>query len=378
MANAMSEQVKWTTKIGVNDAISRSVRFALSRTDLLGGTASDTKTVQKKKKKGGGLLGSKKYDTVQSFTASYNTNDSMFGGRVFDDRTDLDFAYGILAKRILGNQLMNKVITTNGTNDINLDIVKGTNSRGFLSASYSSDGISSKIYTDLSAIRDNGGGFIKGGRPVRGSYSSAQTSTQYIYEGSLAEYLDRKIASSNIELNADQFIKAFNGQSTLGSMGMLIDTSRDNEIKSLINNMKEQYSRMGASQEKVDMLALINFYENIQALLDKEGKAHQYRVGFLGNIGRYGCFPSLRNHFHYYRSRQHNGLHEQSGHIGFYKDRRSSQQHIISEQGELHRERELLSFHEVRDFMGCAVHRLRLAHDRQVRLHLSESLSVLC
>lgn len=204
MASAMSEQAKWTTKIGVNDSISRSVKAVVSSVDTIGGTASDTRTVQNKKKKAGGLLGSKKYDTVQAFTASYNTNDSMFGGRVFDDRTDLEFGYGVLAKRILGNKL---------------------------------------------------------------------------HQGSLAEYLDKKIASSEKELNADQFIKAFNGQSTLGAMGMLIDTSRDGEVRALINSMKEQYSQMEASQSKVDMLALINFYENIQALLDKEGKTTKRLFG---------------------------------------------------------------------------------------------------
>ena len=83
---------------------SHDKQAGISSVDTIGGTASDTRTVQNKKKKGGGLSGSKKYDTVQSFTASYNTNDSMFGGRVFDDRTDLDFAYGILAKRILGSK----------------------------------------------------------------------------------------------------------------------------------------------------------------------------------------------------------------------------------------------------------------------------------
>ena len=60
---------------------------------------------------------------------------------------------------------------------------------------------------------------------------------------------------------------------------MLIDTSRDEEIRALISNMKDQYSKMEASQSKVDMLALINFYENIQALLDKEGKTTKRLFG---------------------------------------------------------------------------------------------------
>ena len=204
MASAMSEQAKWTTKIGVNDAITRSVRAVISNKDTIGGTASDTMTVQNKKKKGGGLLGSKKYNTVQTYTASYNTNDMMFGGRVFDNKADLEFGYSVLANRILGNKL------------------------------------------DSTGLRG---------------------------------YINNKLDSSNGELSADQFIKAWNGQSTLGFMGKLVDTSRDNELSNMINSLKEQYQGMGASQEKVDMLALINFYENIQALLDREGKTTKRLFG---------------------------------------------------------------------------------------------------
>ena len=247
MASAMSEQAKWTTKIGVNDAISRSVRASISSVDTIGGTASDTRTVQNKKKKGGGLLGSKKYDTVQSFTASYNTNDSMFGGRVFDDRTDLEYSSGVLAKRILGNKLLTQV--------------------GGVSNASANTSVSSGLNVVPSKVRKNA------------NNTNANQSVSYQYQGSLAEYLDKKIASSSIELNADQFIKAFNGQATLSSMGMLVDTSRDGEISALISNMKDQYSKMGASQSKVDMLALINFYENIQALLDKEGKTTKRLFG---------------------------------------------------------------------------------------------------
>ena len=259
MASAMSEQAKWTTKIGVNDAMSRSVRAVISSVDTIGGTASDTRTVQNKKKKGGGLLGSKKYDTVQSFTASYNTNDNMFGGRVFDDKTDLDYGYGVLAKRILGNQLLNKVTTSTS-----IPQTTGGNiyDRGF---------VSKKNYTSND--------LIYGTKSYKRNNQNYAENVAYEYNGSLAEYLDKKIASSSIELNADQFIKAFNGQSTLGAMGMLIDTSRDGEIRALISNMKDQYSKMEASQSKVDMLALINFYENIQALLDKEGKTTKRLFG---------------------------------------------------------------------------------------------------
>ena len=259
MASAMSEQAKWTTKIGVNDAMSRSVRAVISSVDTIGGTASDTRTVQNKKKKGGGLLGSKKYDTVQSFTASYNTNDNMFGGRVFDDKTDLDYGYGVLAKRILGNQSLNKVITSTS-----IPQTTGGNmyDRGF---------VSKKNYTSND--------LIYGTKSYKRKNQNYAENVTYEYNGSLAEYLDKKIASSSIELSADQFIKAFNGQATLGSMGMLIDTSRDEEIRALISNMKDQYSKMEASQSKVDTLALINFYENIQALLDKEGKTTKRLFG---------------------------------------------------------------------------------------------------
>ena len=204
MASAMSEQAKWTTKIGVNDAITRSVRAVISSKDTIGGTASDTRTVQNKKKKGGGLLGSKKYDTVQAYTASYNTNDMMFGGRVFDTKADLEFGYSVLANRILGNKL------------------------------------------DSTGLRG---------------------------------YINNKLASSSGELNADQFIKAWNGQTTLSALGMLVNTSRDYELNGMISDLKQKYQGMGASQEKVDMLALINFYENIQALLDKEGKTTKRLFG---------------------------------------------------------------------------------------------------
>ena len=110
------------------------------------------------------------------------------------------------------------------------------------------------------------------------------------YSGSLAEYLDKKIATSGLELTSGQFLNAFWGRDTLNNMGLLQDTSRDWEISALVSSMKEQYSMMGASQEKVDMLALINFYENIQALLDKEGKTTKR---LFGNYYGYKCNTSV-------------------------------------------------------------------------------------
>lgn len=57
MSESMSDQAKWTTKIGVNDAISRSVTFAMSGgIETIGGTASENRQVQKKAKKLGGLV----------------------------------------------------------------------------------------------------------------------------------------------------------------------------------------------------------------------------------------------------------------------------------------------------------------------------------
>ena len=270
MASAMSEQAKWTAKIGVNDAISRSVKAVISSVDTIGGTASDTKTIQKKKKKSGGLLGSKKYDTVQAFTASYNTNDSMFGGRVFDDRTDLDFAYGVLTKRILGDKVFN--------NSGNQSLIQSSLLSNSLTQLIRKNRFNNN-YFQYSNIKYK----FKDRRKNNISNNTNNDSINNIdvdnYTGSLAEYLDKKIATSGLELTSGQFLNAFWGRDTLKNMGLLQDTSRDWEISALINSMKAQYSKMGASQEKVDMLALINFYENIQALLDKEGKTTKRLFG---------------------------------------------------------------------------------------------------
>lgn len=236
MANAMSEQAKWTTKVGVNDAISRSVKFALSGKDVIGGTAYETRTVGKKKKKGGGLLGSKKYDTVEAFTQSYNLNDSMFGGRQFNNRMDLEFAYTTLAQKLLGMQ---------GIGNVYYDNPK----QAFFSNLKNGDG---KQKRQMMGIQSNNG---------------------------LNEYLQRRLSGSSRELTADEFIKYFNGQGTLQGDGLLIDHSRDNEIDSIINNLKETAKAMPTGQQKVDTLALINFYENIKAVLDKEGKTTKRLFG---------------------------------------------------------------------------------------------------
>ena len=236
MASAMSEQAKWTTKIGVNDAISRSVRAVLTNTDTLGGTAYETKTVQNRKKKGGGLLGSKKYDTAEAFTASYNLNDSMFGGRQFNNRMDLEFAYTTLAQKLLGMR-----------GNINAMGIYGNSPKQAFLSKYYRGGRIQQRYLPI----DNG----------------------------LNDYLQRRLSGSSKELTSSEFIRYFNGQGTLQGDRLLIDRSRDNEVDSLINNLKETAKAMPTGQQKVDTLALINFYENIKAVLDKEGKTTKRLFG---------------------------------------------------------------------------------------------------
>ena len=243
MASAMSEQAKWTTKVGVNDAISRSVNFALSGKDIIGGTAYETRTVGKKKKKGGGLLGSKKYDTVEAFTQSYNLNDSMFGGRQFNNRMDLEFAYTTLAQKLLGIQ-----------GNVNL--------MGTYGDMYYYNNPEQSIF----------GRFARGGR-------KQQRIMSLPIDNGLNDYLQRRLNDGSRELTASEFIKYFNGQGTLQGDGLLIDRSRDNEIDNIINNLKETAKAMPTGQQKVDTLALINFYENIKAVLDKEGKTTKRLFG---------------------------------------------------------------------------------------------------
>lgn len=243
MANAMSEQAKWTTKVGVNDAISRSVKFALSDKDVIGGTAYETRTVDKKKKKGGGLLGSKKYDTVEAFTQSYNLNDSMFGGRQFNNRMDLEFAYTTLAQKLLGIQ-----------GNVNL--------MGTYGDMYYYNNPEQSIF----------GRFARGGR-------KQQRIMSLPIDNGLNAYLQRRLNDGSRELTASEFIKYFNGQGTLQGDGLLIDRSRDNEIDNIINNLKETAKAMPTGQQKVDTLALINFYENIKSVLDKEGKTTKRLFG---------------------------------------------------------------------------------------------------
>lgn len=173
MASAMSEQAKWTTKVGVNDAISRSVRFALSGKDVIGGTAYETRTVGKKKKKGGGLLGSKKYDTVEAFTSSYNLNDSMFGGRQFNNRMDLEFAYTTLAQKLLGMQ---------GT----------VNSMGTYGDMYYYNSPEQAFFSK----------FARGGR-------RQQRTMNLPIDNGLNAYLQRRLSDGSRELTASEFIRYF-------------------------------------------------------------------------------------------------------------------------------------------------------------------------
>lgn len=203
MANVMSEQAKWVTKVGVNDSINRAVRTQISNTDVLGGTAIENRQVQRSKKKGGGLLGKKKWEEVETFTASYGLNDQMFGGKEFKNRTDLEYAYSVLARRLINE-----------------------------------------------------------GRGNRRTLFS---------NNSLDNYINQRYLSSSQEVTGQQFIKYFTGQGTLRQDGILLDKSRDGEIDSIISQLKESTKTMGI-QERVNTQALIKFYENIKAVLDKEGK----------------------------------------------------------------------------------------------------------
>ena len=240
MANAMNEQAKWTTKVGVNDAISRSVRFALSGKEVLGGTAYETRTVGKRKKKGGGLLGNKKYDTVEAFTQSYNLNDSMFGGRQFDNRMDLEFAYSTLAQKLID---MRGLIGLYGN-------------------------YANPVHSFFSRFASGGGERIRQ-LPI----------PRPLTDNGLNEYLQHRLNDGSRELTSNEFIKYFNGQGTLQGDNLLIDRSRDNEINEIVNNLKETAKAMPTGQQKVDTLALINFYENIKAVLDKEGKTTKRLFG---------------------------------------------------------------------------------------------------
>ena len=246
MANTMSEQAKWTTKIGVNDAISRSVRSAIQGSDTLGGTAYETITHQNKKKKGGGLLGSKKYDTVETVTASYNLNDPMFGGKQFENKQDLEFAYGILSRNLLSQALGTSSSSVVGRGGSRLHNLYLGNKQI----------VPNKYYMNT-------------------SQASVIQSTQL---DSLNAYLNNRIAQSGVELNAGQFIRYFNGQGSLAGDGMLIDRSRDNEIDSIINNLTNSLSGM-STQQRVNTKALIDFYNNIKAVLDKEGKTTKRLFG---------------------------------------------------------------------------------------------------
>ena len=208
MSESMSEQAKWTTKIGVNDAISRSVTFAMSGgIETIGGTASENRKVQKKAKKLGGLV-KKKWDEVETFTASYNLNDPMFGGRKFETKQDLEFALATVGQNLINNPLLSKQTSLN----------------------------SSK------------------------------------------EYLNYIQQVSTKDLTASQFLRAWNQQDTLKNMGVLIDKSGQSNVDELIANLE---ANLGSTniQNRVNTKAMIDFYNNIKAVLDKEGKTTKRLFG---------------------------------------------------------------------------------------------------
>lgn len=213
MSESMSEQAKWTTKIGVNDAISRSVTFAMSGgIETIGGTSSENRKVQKKAKKLGGLV-KKKWDEVETFTASYNLNDPMFGGRKFETKQDLEFA-----------------LATVGQNLINTPLSSSRNSQ-----------ISEEV-------------------------SRANRYLNYIQQ------------ESTKDLTASQFLRAWNQQDTLKNMGVLIDKSGQSNVDKLIADLE---ANLGSTniQNRVNIKAMIDFYNNIKAVLDKEEKTTKRLFG---------------------------------------------------------------------------------------------------
>ena len=213
MSESMSEQAKWTTKIGVNDAISRSVTFAMSGgIETIGGTASESRQVQKKAKKLGGLV-KKKWNEVETFTASYNLNDPMFGGRKFETRQDLEFA-----------------LATVGQNLVNTPLHSSRNSQ-----------ISEEV-------------------------SRANRYLNYIQQ------------VSTKDLTASQFLRAWNQQDTLKNMGVLIDKSGQSNVDEVIADLE---ANLGSTniQDRVNIKAKIDFYNNIKAVLDKEGKTTKRLFG---------------------------------------------------------------------------------------------------
>ena len=213
MSESMSEQAKWTTKIGVNDAISRSVTFAMSGgIETIGGTSSENRKVQKKAKKLGGLV-KKKWDEVETFTASYNLNDPMFGGRKFETKQDLEFA-----------------LATVGQNLINTPLHSSRNSQ-----------ISEEV------SRANG-------------------------------YLNYIQQESTKDLTASQFLRAWNQQDTLKNMGVLIDKSGQSNVDKLIADLEADLGSTNI-QNRVNIKAMIDFYNNIKAVLDKEGKTTKRLFG---------------------------------------------------------------------------------------------------
>lgn len=234
MSESMSEQAKWTTKIGVNDAISRSVAFAMSGgIETIGGTASENRKVQKKSKKLGGLV-KKKWDEVETFTASYNLNDPMFGGRKFETKQDLEFALATVGQNLINNPLLSMQTSLN----------------------------SSKVRAKFG----NQG-------------SSSNSSSQISEEVSRAnEYLNYIQQVSTKDLTASQFLRAWNQQDTLKNMGVLIDKSGQSNVDKLIADLE---ANLGSAniQDRVNIKAKIDFYNNIKAVLDKEGKTTKRLFG---------------------------------------------------------------------------------------------------
>ena len=253
MAESMSEQAKWTTKIGVNDAISRSIAFAVTGgISTLGGTASETRKVKKKSKKLGGLV-TKKWDEVETFTASYNLNDPMFGGRKFETRQDLEFALATVGQNLLKNPLMSTKQNTS---------IQGSS---VLNKSY---GVRAYDLRRKQAGDTSNISYIN---------SIQDTQRQRDIENANA-YLQYRANESNRELNSTQFLQAWNQQNTLGNMGMLINTSGQANVDKLINELESRLNTTDI-QTRVNTKAMLDFYNNIKSVLDREVKTTKRLFG---------------------------------------------------------------------------------------------------
>ena len=112
-----------------------------------------------------------------------------------------------------------------------------------------------------------------------GNQASSNSSSQISEEVSRAnEYLNYIQQVSTKDLTASQFLRAWNQQDTLKNMGVLIDKSGQSNVDKLIADLE---ANLGSTniQDRVNTKAMIDFYNNIKAVLDKEGKTTKRLFG---------------------------------------------------------------------------------------------------